>query len=289
MYVSRSFPIIYHGDKVSLNSSVVFHIQVDDVSEPKGGIDASNPAHDYQDAHLEFTLGFSNDVYVLLFSYKRSDDAQIVPVQTKFLRIQDVFLPNTLSKPIILHYHSLEFNDVYSSMVDVIISQSAIGYIKKQSLEIDAQLSSRKSVWNWFAKKLNINNSIEPKESEYVEKSSTESWHLNDFPMPVLRLENSLDHLITLQHIIHQVVFDLSMYADQIMSTSYVYEHIYNVLNQSEIQLHHGRQININIRQEMYSEITQMVKRWLTGCNDRKAALSKIEDVIQCIANLVYL
>lgn len=64
MYVSRSFPIIYHGDKVSLNSSVVFHIQVDDVSEPKGGIDAANPAHDYQDAHLEFTLGFSNDVYV---------------------------------------------------------------------------------------------------------------------------------------------------------------------------------------------------------------------------------
>jgi hypothetical protein len=174
-------------------------------------------------------------------------------------------------------------------MVDVIISQSAIGYVKKQSVELDTQLSSRKGFWSWFAKKLSINNSIEPKESANVEKYGIESCHLNEFPMPVLRLENSLDHLITLQHIIHQVVFDLSMYADQIMSTSYVYEHIYNVLYQSEIQLNHGRPININIRQEMYSEITQMVKKWLAGCYDRKEAFSKIEDVIQCIANLVYL
>jgi hypothetical protein len=54
-----SIPILYHGDRISLNSGIVFHIQVDDVAEPKGGIDY--PANDYQDAHLEFTLGFSAD------------------------------------------------------------------------------------------------------------------------------------------------------------------------------------------------------------------------------------
>lgn len=58
MYVSRSFPILYHGDIVSLNSGVVFQIQVEDVSEPKGGIDS---ASDYQDAHIEFSLGFTGN------------------------------------------------------------------------------------------------------------------------------------------------------------------------------------------------------------------------------------
>lgn len=61
LYVSKSFQILYHGDRVSINSGVVFHLQVDDVSEPKGCIDASNPASDYQDAHLEFSLGFTGN------------------------------------------------------------------------------------------------------------------------------------------------------------------------------------------------------------------------------------
>lgn len=107
--------------------------------------------------------------------------------------------------------------------------------------------------------------------------------------MPVLRLENSLDHLITLQHIIHHVVFDLSVYADQIMSTSYVYEQIYKTLYQSDIQLNHGRQISIAIRQEMYSEITQMVKKWMNGCHDTKEAVMKIDGVSQCLSNLVFI
>ena len=61
IYVSKNFEILYHGDRVSLNSGAIFQISVDDVSEPKGGIEASNQECDYQDIHLEFSLGFSSD------------------------------------------------------------------------------------------------------------------------------------------------------------------------------------------------------------------------------------
>jgi hypothetical protein len=175
-------------------------------------------------------------------------------------------------------------------MVDVLISQAALGYILKRSPEADnisSQASSKKTIWSWLAKKLSINNSREPKDSVNGENSVKEICHLNDFPMPVLMLENSLDHLISLQHIIHQVVFDLSVYSDQIMSTSYVYEQVYKALYQSEIQVHDGKQISINVRQEIYSEITKMVKEWMKGCNDPKIAVLKIENVIQCLGNLV--
>ena len=59
LFVSKTFHIIYHNDRVSLSSGVIFQIQVDDVTDPKGGIDSANPYTDYQDAHLEFTLSFA--------------------------------------------------------------------------------------------------------------------------------------------------------------------------------------------------------------------------------------
>jgi hypothetical protein len=211
--------------------------------------------------------------------------------------MQNIILSNALSKPNILQYHSLEFSGIYFSTVDVILSQATLGYNLSRSAKIDISTipaSSKKSVWSWITKKLGWNNAIEPKNEDIQGKnednrgkSEKEPCRLSEFPIPVLRLENSLDHLITLQHLIYQMVFELRMYSDQVMSTSYVYEHIYKALNQSEIQFDPGKEINIAIRQEMYTEIFQMIKNWMKDCYDSKEALRKVEEIIQCFSNLV--
>lgn len=82
------------------------------------------------------------------------------------------------------------------------ISQATLGYILKRIPEtenIANQVSQRKSsIWSWISKKFGSSNVIEPKDAEVIEKSEIVPCRLNDFPIPVLRMENSLDHLITL-------------------------------------------------------------------------------------------
>ena len=286
LFVSPTFLIAHQGDRIPLQSVIVFRLEIDDVQEHKApfiGIDS-------QDVFLEFSLCFNSDETC-------KNRQEIVPVQTRTLRIRQLLPIGSFAKPTLFQYHSIEFDKLYFSSLDVLVSYTYIGFgLSKTQLLTHPNYSTphKKTFISWLGKKLGWKStSIQSsktnlKESKYISKSST-PCHLKEFQLQMWWVEQSLDNLVNLQCIVHQIQDELQFTsADQLMATGYVYESVYYALYQQEKSFS-DQSIPItqlDSKQVIYHQVTHMIKAWIETCFNMEEAESKLETVVSLIADL---
>ena len=181
------------------------------------------------------------------------------------------------------------------------MSASCIGYELPRALEtvcpVISQSSSKKGFWSWVGRKIGWGSTVDPKGSSLKlasainlnQSMSKSPCHINQFPKEIFRIENTIDNLVSLQSTIHQMVYEFKfIHTDQIMTSGYVYEAVHAVLYQDEIQSGHSKPITLELRQEMYTEITNIIKGWLKTCVNPDQATLKLEAIINKFADLVW-
>lgn len=199
---------------------------------------------------------------------------EILPVQTRCLRLKNLFPSATVTRPVIYQFHSVKFDGVFFSSLDIIVSFSNIGYSlpKRRPTEVqtvpqtptNAPPTANKSFWSWMVKKLSWNFSN--KESVYTTITTRkETYGIKDFPIEMLRIENTIDHLIQLQSMLNQVVYEFKLtYTDQCMTEGYIYEFVHAALfGQENTSFTQQRGIGVELKQDIYTQITAMVKTFL--------------------------
>jgi hypothetical protein len=181
----------------------------------------------------------------------------------------------------------VEFDDAFFSSLDLLVSVAHIGYQIPKRPVVDSLNQSqpaptappKKTFWSWVTKKFGWFWSVDPKgadkESTYaaVSSSAPNSCHPNQFPAEMLRIETMLDNLISLQSIINQMVYDFSLaHPDLVMTDGYVFDSVYQVLHNEEGGSKNDRPISLEMKQEMYKSITEMIKtRIKVLCTTRKS------------------
>jgi hypothetical protein len=114
-----------------------------------------------------------------------------------------------------------------------------------------------------MVKKLSWNFST--KEAAYTTITTRkETFGIKDFPMELLRIESTIDHLINLQSMLNQVVYDFKLtYTDQCMTEGYLYEFVHAALFGQDASYTQQRGIGIELKQDIYTQIIGMVKTYL--------------------------
>jgi len=261
LYVSKTFLIQRQGETIPLYSSVVFSMEIDEILEKLN--DQGYFLDEVLHAFLEFTLFFTADETCQNYDH-------LSQVQSTTIQIKNIFPSNSFAKPILFQYHTIEFDGVYFSSLDVIISCAYVGYAIRDHKETNALPKSpaNHGFWHWIGKKLGFvgTTAADPKLSirEKAYTTAQEVCNMKDFPMEMLWIENTLDNLINLQAVMNQIKEEDPLRGfDQTMPASYVYDAIFFSLNGKELNSHDSSLINLDSRKEIYSNIMIMIKDWL--------------------------